>query len=185
MALHSTTALGRKVGRRPRFLGVWLMLAGLVLNVPLTSAEVAPPREFQVKAVFLYNFAQFVEWPQTAFETADSPVVIGVLGLDPFGGFLDETVHGEKVNGRPLVVRRYRGIGDIQRCHILFISGSEGRKTHDILAAMKGRSVLTVCDWEDLGRRGAMVWFIMERNRVRLRINLDAAKEVGLNISSK
>jgi hypothetical protein len=89
------------------------------------------------------------------------------------------------VNGHPLVVKRYRGIGDVDHCHILFISGSEGARTEQITEILKGKSVLTVCDWEGLARRGAMVRFVMERNRVRLRINLESAKSAGLAISSK
>jgi hypothetical protein len=149
----------------------------------MSAAELS--REFHVKAVFLYNFAQFVEWPPDAFETPQSPLIIGILGSDPFGQTLDEMVRGETVNGRPLVVQRYRRIGEMERCHILFVSGSEGSRIEQIAHTLNGRSVLTVCDWEGFGRGGAIVRFVMERNRVRLRINLEAAKAAGLNISSK
>lgn len=150
-----------------------------------TAGADAPSREFQVKAAFLYNFVQFVEWPPGAFRTPDSPIVIGVLGQDPFGSFLDQLVAGETVNGRRLVVERYRWIGDIDACHLLFVSGSEGKRAAQIAEALKGRSVLTVCDWEELMTHGAMVRFVTERQRVRLRINLDAVRAGGLTISSK
>jgi len=181
MARITAQPLGRFVGVRQIIASGCLLLITLLAG----AAETGPSREFQVKAVFLYNFAQFVEWPADVFESPDSPLVIGILGLDPFGDFLDETVRGERVGGRPLVVERYRWVGDIQRCHILFISGSEGTHAEQIATALKGRSVLTVCDWEGLVRYGAMVRFTTERNRVRLRINLEAAKAAGLNISSK
>src|SRR5688572_25985571 len=61
-------------------------------------------REQEVKAVFLFNFVQFVEWPQEAFPENQTPLVIGILGKDPFGKFLDETVKGEVINGHPLSV---------------------------------------------------------------------------------
>ena len=185
MALSTAQVRYKDVGRWLSLVRLGLLLAMPFSAVPLTAAEYSASQEFQVKAVFLYNFAQFVEWPPHAFESPESPLVIGILGLDPFGQSLDEMVRGEKVNGHPLVVERYRKIGDIQRCHILFISGSEGTRTEQVAAAMRGRSVLTVCDWEGFARRGAMVRFVMERNRVRLRINLQSAKEAGLNISSK
>jgi hypothetical protein len=185
MALFTAQARDNEVSRIPLFAKRWLILAVLVFILPVNSAEIVPSREFQVKAVFLYNFAQFVDWPPDAFETPESPLIIGILGLDPFGETLDAMVRGEKVNGRPLVVERYRWIGDIQQCHILFISGSEGPRTEQIATALRGKRVLTVCDWEGFARRGAMVRFVMERNRVRLRINLEAAKAAGLNISSK
>ena len=73
-------------------------------------AGAAAPTEYQVKAVFLFNFSQFVDWPPASFADGRSPLVIGVLGRDPFGATLDEIVRGETVNGRPLVVRRYESI---------------------------------------------------------------------------
>ncbi len=86
-------------------LAVWLA-AGAATTVPTDSlAQVAPDPEYQLKAVFLFNFAQFVEWPASAFPNAETPLVIGILGEDPFGAYLDETVRGETVNDRPLVVR--------------------------------------------------------------------------------
>lgn len=182
LLLHALCTVLRK---RRRFVGVLTMMAGLVSGVAAASPLGGPPKEFQVKAVFLYNFAQFVEWPASAFEGPESPLVIGVLGLDPFGSFLDETVQGERVNGRPLVVRRYRSVSEIDRCHILFISGSESADAAKVAATMKERGVLTVCDWEATNWEGSMVRFVMDRGRVRLRINLESAKEAGLNISSK
>ena len=161
------------------------LLASLLGGLVTEAAERGPVREYQVKAVFLYNFAQFVEWPAGAFESHSSPLVIGILGQDPFGAFLDQTIEGERANGRPLVVTRFRNVGEVQQCHILFVSGSEGGRAEQIAAALKGRSILTVCDWEGFARAGAMVRFMTERSRVRLRINLESAKAAGLNISSK
>jgi hypothetical protein len=83
-------------------LAVWLA-AGAATTVPIdTLAQSSPDQEYQLKAVFLFNFAQFVEWPASAFPSPETPLVIGVLGEDPFGPYLDETVRGEKVNDRPL-----------------------------------------------------------------------------------
>jgi hypothetical protein len=94
---------------------------------PDMSAQTAPSREYQIKAVFLFNFAQFVEWPPAAFRDSNSPLVIGVLGDNPFGTYLDETVRDEKVGNRPLEVQRYQRVDEIKTCHVLFIgpSGAE------------------------------------------------------------
>jgi hypothetical protein len=153
-------------------------------GAPARAAESAAGKEFQIKAVFLYNFAQFVEWPANAFQSPISPLVIGVLGIDPFGEFLDQTVMGESVNGHPLVVERYATIEDIRPCHILYISGSIAGQSERIASALGQVPVLTVADAND-ALPGTMVRFAMERNRVRLRINLEAARQSGLNISSK
>jgi hypothetical protein len=81
-------------------------------------------REYDLKAAFLFNFAQFVEWPPEAFPDAGAPFVIGILGEDPFGKSLDEIVTNETVRNRKIVVRRYRNVQEISTSHILYIGGS-------------------------------------------------------------
>ena len=142
-------------------------------------------KEYEVKATFLYHLAQFVEWPAEAFPAAETPLVIGVLGQDPFGKTLDEIIQNELVKNRKLVVQRYRQAGEIGICHVLFISRSEEERLDQILSRFKGRSTLTVGDSEGFARRGGAVRFFTEKNKVRLRINLDTAKAANLTISSK
>jgi hypothetical protein len=141
--------------------------------------------EYQIKAVFLFNFAQFVEWPPGAFSGPGEPFVIGVLGDDPFGPYLDEAVRGEKVNNRPISIVRFARAEDIKTCHILYISRSEAGRLQEILSAIRGRSILTVSDVEASGGVGGMIRFFTENNKVRLRIDNEAAKSAGLKISSK
>jgi hypothetical protein len=165
---------------------VWLVVSALLLSGgPESPAETAPPPEYQLKAVFLFHFAQFVDWPSEAFPEAQTPLVIGVLGEDPFGAHLDETVRGEEVNNRPLVVQRYRQVEEVKTSHILFISRSEADRLEQIVAALKGRHILTVGDAIGFARHGGMIGFVTEKNKIRLRINLEAAKAANLTISSK
>lgn len=164
----------------------WLVLSALLLSGGLDlSAQAAAPREYQLKAVFLFNFAQFVEWPPQAFPDARTPLVIGVLGRDPFGAYLDETVRGETVNNRSLVVQRYGRVEDINTCHILFISRSEGDRLEQILARLRGRNILTVADAEGFALPGVMIGLVTVENKIRLRINLEVAQAANLRISSK
>ena len=151
----------------------------------LLHAQTNTSPEYQLKAVFLFNFAQFVDWPPKAFPDAQAPLVIGVLGDDPFGPYLDETVRGEKVSGRPLLVQRYRRVGDIRTCQVLFISRSEIDRLDQVLSTIKGRNVLTVGDSEDFALRGGMIQLVTEKNKIRMRINLEAVKAANLTISSK
>ena len=165
---------------------IWLVFSAFLLSSGLNlSAQPASSREYQVKAVFLFNFAQFVEWPTNAFPEVQTPFVIGVLGEDPFGAYLDETVRGEKVNNRSLVVERYRRAEEIKTCHVLFISRSEVNRLAEILANLKGRNILTVGDAESFAQRGGMIRFVTEKNKLRLKVNLEAAKAANLTISSK
>jgi len=163
-----------------------LVLSALLLSGGLgLSAQAEAPPEYQLKAVFLFNFAQFVDWPPEAFPESKTPIVIGILGEDPFGAYLDETVRDEKVNHRPLTVQRYRRVEEIEACHILFISRSEADRLGQILASLKDRNMLTVGDADGFTERGGMVRFVIEKNKIRLRINLKAAKAARLTISSK
>ena len=79
----------------------------LLTGGPGLQAQTASSKEYQVKAAFLYNFSQFVEWPPEAFPQSQTPLVIGIIGDDPFGSSLDEIIRGEKVNGRPLIIQHY------------------------------------------------------------------------------
>lgn len=170
------TGLGRRI--------VWLLGIGL-LAFTAPAAETAPSAEYQLKAVFLYNFAQFVEWPARAFSRQDAPLVIGVLGADPFGAYLDELVRGEKIGRRSLEVRRFKHADDIAECHILFVSPSEGGTLEKSLERLRGRPVLTVSDLDTFTRQGGMVRFVTEAGKIRLRINVSVAKTSELKISSK
>jgi hypothetical protein len=162
------------------------VVCGLFLTVGLdVSAQAAASKEYQVKAVFLFNFAQFVQWPPAAFAGADTPLVIGVLGEDPFGTFLDDTVKDEKVNNRPLQIQRYGQVDDIKTCHVLFVGRSEANRLTQILASLQHRSVLIVSDLDDFVRQGGMVQLATIQNKVRLMINVEATRTANLMISSK
>jgi hypothetical protein len=173
----------RERGRAAFFIfGLWLLLFCLGLN---TARSQTVSHEYPLKAVFLFNFAQFTDWPTNAFDQPDSPLVIGVLGDDPFGSLLDDAVRDEIVNGRKFVVERYQRVEDIKTCHILFISQSETKRLDKILAALKGKPVLTVSDIDNSAYRGVCVRFITENNKIHLRINTDSLKEANLVMSSK
>jgi hypothetical protein len=157
----------------------------MVLRGADVCGQTPASKEYQVKAVFLFNFAQFVDWPPAAFEGANTPLVIGVLGENPFGAYLDETVRDEKVSTHPLQVQRYRRVDDIHTCHVLFISRSEASGLEHILAGLKDRSIVVVGDADDFVQRGGMIGLATVQNRIRLIINIEAAKAANLTISSK
>lgn len=157
---------------------VWIAGSGLAAQTPR-------PTEYQVKAVFLFNFAQFVDWPPDAVADSQAPLVIGVLGENPFGDLLDAAVRGEHRGARSFVVRRYQRVDDIKSCDILFINLPEGDRPEAVLAELKRRPILTVSDADGFAEHGGMIGFVTDRNRIRLKINLGAAQAAHLTISSK
>lgn len=160
--------------------------ACVALALWCVSAVAAPPAtEEQLKAVYLFNFGQFVEWPEQAFESKNAPFVIGILGADGVGDTVEKVVRGESLAGRRFEVRRFGKASEIDRCHILFIGRDQSASLDKALEAIRGRSVLTVTDIAGAEHRGAVVALFNENNRIRMRINLDAAKAGDLVISSK
>jgi len=145
----------------------------------------APFREYDVKAVFLFNFAQFVEWPEPVASDTNTAFVIGVLGDDPFGDILDATVTGERVRGRPLTVRRFRKPEEARGCHLVFVSRSEKGRLADVVRRLGGQGILTVGDVESFGRLGGMITFKMAGGKVQFEINAGAAEREGLRLSAK
>jgi hypothetical protein len=142
-------------------------------------------REYNIKAAFLYNFSQFVEWPAGSFDVANGPFIIGILGEDPFRTSLDEAVAGEKVKGHPIIVQRFLNISEINNCKILFISRSETAKVREILPALQNRNILTVSDIPEFATIGGIIRFLTIQNKIKLQINIPASKAAELNISSK
>lgn len=161
------------------------LAAALAVACAAVCAAATAPGEYQVKAVFLFNFTQFVEWPSAAFTDDQSPFVIGVLGKDPFGTHLDEAVRGERVGARALIVERYESLEKMREPQILFVGDLMADRPAELAAALAGRNVLTVSDAQSRAARDVVIGFVSDRNRIRLRINLKAAQDAGLVISSK
>ncbi len=166
----------------PAFLAV--LLAILLVVAPRGRAQEALS-EYQIKAAYLYNFLKFVEFPSDSFADPLAPIVIGVVGDDPFGSALPQVVIGKTVQGRDLVIRMYRTGEDLRRANILFISASERKKLPMILSSLRGSSVLTVSDIAEFTEAGGMIQFLNEDDRVRFAINVDATSRAKLKMSSK
>jgi hypothetical protein len=188
--ISSFSPAGRGVAHRGRWRRplILLLLAATSLAGsagPAARAETPTTTEYKVKASYLFNFTQFVEWPPTAFTAASTPIVIGVLGDDDFGAFFDELIQGETVKNRPLAIKRSRSIEDLKSCQILFISKSEKARLGPILASVAKTSTLTVSEIDGFARRGGVINFFSEGKKIRFEINRDAAQHRGLKLSSQ
>lgn len=150
-----------------------------------SSLNAAAPTEYQLKAVFLMNFAKFVEWPTTAFRSAQSPINLCVLGEDSFGHDLDDAVRGQLAGDRALAVKRLAQVQREDSCHVLFVSGAEKARTERVLGVLRNTPTLTVGEGDDFAAAGGMIGLLIDDNRIRFEVNLDAADNAGLKISSK
>lgn len=140
--------------------------------------------EQKVKAAFLYNFAKYVEWPASAFDGGSSPIVIDVVGSEPYADALAAVVEGKTVNGRRLVVHNVRWSDDLSTCQELFVPSSEMAGAAR-LQTLRGKPVLVVGETPGFARKSGAINFTIDGNRVRFEINESLATQDGLAISSK
>ena len=167
----------------------WVSLAGiaaaLMFVATVVRAQQPKPNEYQVKATYLYNFGRFVKWPETAPAGKGDSFSVCVLGQDPFGPILDATLAGEALDGKPVVLRRLAKPHGAGECRILFISSTEEKHLKEILTELNESGVLTVSDMPGFTRRGGMIQFVLEGDRVRFEINLASAESSRLVLSSE
>ncbi len=164
----------------------WLTLFVLVwgggINLFAQSTE---SKEYQIKAAFLLNFIQFVEWPPSVFTNANEPFRIGVLGENPFGSALEETVHDETVKNHKIIVQYAVGIKDLKDCQVIFISKSERKRLEGILLESDAKAILTVSEIDGFAQSGGIINFYLQGKKVRFEINPAAAQQEGLKVSSQ
>jgi hypothetical protein len=165
----------------------WLVRAATAVALALAGpslssahAQTANATEFELKAAYLYNFARFVDWPSAT----GGEFEICVLGADPFGPALDKVVSGLSVRGRRVATRRVGNPVETAGCQVLFIAASEDRQLLMILESLGARAVLTVSDMPQFARRGGMIQFVTDANRVRFDVNLAPARDAGLMMKS-
>jgi hypothetical protein len=138
-----------------------------------------------VKAAFLYNFAKFVDWPPQAFKSSTDPIVIGVLGKNPFGDALVAVTAGKTLGNRAFQVREVLDPGQAAACQILFVSSSERKRLATLFSQIDGLGILTVGETDNFAAAGGVVNFKIEAGTVRLQINIEAARRQQLHISAK
>jgi hypothetical protein len=163
------------------FLGLCL-IAGGQGSIRAQSDSV---KEYQIKAAFLFNFAQFVKWPTGSFTSPDAPFGIGILGDDPFGSALEATIQGEEIENHRLTVVHAQRIEDLKDCQMIFISRSEENRVGEILSQLDSRPILTVSEVESFARDGGDIDFYLSNGKIRFEINPQSAQRCGLKISSQ
>jgi hypothetical protein len=161
-----------------------MLFLSVTAGIPDIYAGDPNPGEYQVKAVFLYNFAKFVEWPADAFVQKSDTMNLCIIGDDPFGSDLN-TIQGEVIGNKRLSIKHVGATQPLKECHILFVCKSERKQLSKIVNTLKGASVLLVGDTDGFAQQNIIINFYLEEDKVRFEINADAAKLARLNISSK
>ena len=176
-------------GRFPRAavrsFGASVLAAAAVLAAAPVCAQSEAQSEYRVKAAFLYKFGSYVEWPDRTFPRPDSPLTIGVMGADALAEELAQIVSGRSVNGRPVQVRKLRPGEPMAGLQVLFIGRADSGRLAEILAAAKGRSLLTVTESEDALQLGSVINFVVIDDKVRFDVALPPADLGSLKISSR
>jgi hypothetical protein len=165
-------------------------------------ADSAASLEYQVKAAFLYNFIKFVDWPEEKTADGNEPIIIGIIGKDPFGSAFDP-IKDDIVKDKKVVIKRFTGLEElknsgeedkskphpqveiIKKCHLLFICNSENKSLKETINLVQDHSVLTVADTQGFLESGGIINFVMEEKKVRFEINITAAKRAKLKIRSQ
>lgn len=160
---------------------VFLSLAG----VRWVPAQSNVSSEYQVKAAFLFHFAQFVEWPPDAFKDASTPFTYCTIGDDPFHGALDQSLSGKSIGGRALRVQHLKQTQEIEGCQVLFLGAGEMKRPGTVIADVSRNGVLLVGESEHFAQEGGVIGFCLEQNKVRFEINVEAAGKAKLKISAK
>ncbi|MBI5213182.1 MAG: YfiR family protein [Nitrospirae bacterium] len=148
------------------------------------AEEPAYYAEYQIKTAFLYNFLKFVEWPSDAYHKDTSSLSVCVLGEDPFGSALD-AMKENAVQGKMITIKRTNNLRNIKECNVIFISGSEKKNLGDILLFLKDSAILTISDIEGFAEAGGIIELVREDGKVRFKININAARQSQLKVSSK
>jgi hypothetical protein len=144
-------------------------------------------KEYTVKAVLLYSFGRYVEWPKIAFVNASEPFVIGILGEDLFEGSLDAIAAKKTIQNRRIVIRRFASVATYdQPCHILFVSRSMAPDQQAaLIAKTAGKPVFVVGETPGFAEHGGIANFYTEGDRVLFEINVDAARRAQLHMDAK
>jgi hypothetical protein len=176
----------------PRRLALTLataLLAWAALTPPPVAAvgpaSLSSSPEYVIKAAYLLNFARLIDWPADAFATVEAPMTIGVLGSDPFGQALQQTVVGKRINRRRIEIKRLQWGQDLRGQQIVFISAEDSHRITELANRVGDQPILIVGESPDLARRGATINFRIEDDKVRFEVNVAAARRARLTISSQ
>ena len=166
---------------------VLMLMLSLALSLALSSSAMAQrgAELNRLKAAFIFQFTNFVDWPDDTFEDDSSPFVIGIVGNDAVKDILEMAVKQKLIGGRRPIVRSFSSSSDLSSCQIVFVDESEERSASDIVDRYMEQPILTISDSDDFATEGGVIRLYRESSKLRIEINIDAAERAKLKISSK
>ncbi len=153
--------------------------------INFSAQALAEPTEYEAKAAYVINFARYVNWPASDAPEPSAPMHICVLGNDPLSETLERALNGRTSNGRPMVMRHLRQVGETTGCQLLLIIQSAERHQALWLPLLQSKPILTVGESERFIRDGGIINLVIVKGTVRFEVNLEAANRAGLKISSR
>ena len=187
----------KAVEEQPRYTGVlvaarpWkrvtlvIVACCFLMNARPLRGEPNDDTSYPVKLGFLYQLTLYVQWPSGSFKSATAPLVVCVIGHDPFDSDLEEEFENHTVEKHPVVIRRAKGIDNLGSCHVVFVPAPESKQSAKVIASLQGSPVLTVGETPGFAERGGLINFTVLQNRLHFEINLDAVRQTSLTISSR
>jgi len=181
------------------YIFAFIFLVLLFIGQQARTEDSPSAREYQIKAAFLYNFLMFVDWPKEKMPDNKEPIVLGIIGKDPFGNSF-EPLKDKQTKDRSVIIKRFKGleelkknaaelnqvIEDIRKCHLLFICHSEEGVLQEVISLIKNHNVLTVGDMQTFRESdGMIINLVMEEGKIRFRINVTAARQAKLEVRSQ
>jgi hypothetical protein len=173
--------------RSGRLRKIAVLVAALLQVISFARSAVPADslNEYQVKAAFLFNFAKFIDWPDDTYSSPQAPFAICVLGKDPFGPTLDESLAGKTMNDHPVTVLRLKERSAARHCQMVFISSTESPNYGVIFESLRGASVVLVGETEGFAASGGTIEFFLDQDHVRFAINPETARRANLKFSSR
>jgi hypothetical protein len=157
-------------------------LATLLFGV--RAAAQSPMDESQVKAMFVYNFLKFVEWPAESIRTKD-PFIVLIIGDGTTADATERFLESKTIGERPVIVRRAMWDQSLAGARAAFVVERDPKKLHLILEAAAAAGVLTIGEGESFATHGGVIGLLVENRKVRFDVDTTAAQVAGLRVSSK
>ena len=141
--------------------------------------------ESQTKAMHLFNFAKFIEWPSLLNKANVRNIVIGVLGEDPIFYHFETMLKGKTIDGKEIVLKKFASLDNFSLCHIVFVCSSEQKNMVRNIQSLRNTGALLVSDLPRFCESGGHIMFVNDDQKIRFDINQNAADDEGLKISSQ